>query len=991
MRNKLLVWHSQEVSLSKHSRAFPMWKDPSHETKIRFFFFNVTNPNEVLIGEKPSVKEVGPYTYRANWIKHNITFHDNGTMSYKETKRYYFDRASSVGPESDEIMTVNVPFVTTAQLLKEQNFIIRGIASLSLSGLGQRIFISRSVGQLTFGGYPDILVLLGSVIDSGRPRPGQPGFNIGDVFSHGYRTVIDMLGSLVDPDKQGTNGKFGYMVNKNDTIDGEYTIFTGEDDISKVNQVYEFNKHRKLEVWPGDECNTLTGTLGHIRPPLSKSNEQVMFIPDICRSIPLESIGYESFKGLKVKRFIAGPTAFDSGQQRSENECFAAGRTLPDGGANLGPCKQGAPLVLSFPHFLYADSSYRADVDGMNPDPNKHQFFFNSEPTLGVTVNVRGRIQVSVVLERVFGLGPFSRVAEGVLPLFWQETRVEAKEDTVKLLRTIVQLPEYSQWGSVGLIIISSVLLAASTFLLFRPRVTRREITKVQPIAIDVKKPGDATCGDMFPNKVERILQNGLDRIPNSFGITAVRNNFINELKNTRRTSEPSAPAEINIYKTLSEEVLTGTPCGCDDSEIKYGFESCSRVTWVKENITWNSNGTISYREVKTYFFDRNESVGTEEDQITTINAPLVAAGVLLDKIPNPLKRRAIAIFINILKEKPVSRHTVGELLFDGYKDLLVIASQKLDPTLPPTDGKFGWMMLRNGSNDGLFTVYTGKGEMDKYNVITRWNGLQNMTWWNGTCNMINGTNGELVPPLKPGQEFIEIYSPDFCRSFRMQHSGSTSMFAIPLERFVAPETTFQNGENYSANACFDTKRKLRSGAMDLGPCQHDLPVALSFPHFYMADPYYLEQVEGLQPNGSLHRFQLDLEPKLGLTVSLRGRIQLNMVLKKNRLITGLTDIPEIVYPVLWEEINIELDKALADYLKSTLENPMFYSTLFAYLLLALGGLLLLIIVAFIAGRAASRLLYSKDVESKSLLVDTDEALEAAAAKNHQNEGEVIT
>lgn len=72
----------------------------------------------------------------------------------------------------------------------------------------------------------------------------------------------------------------------------------------------------------------------------------------------------------------------------------------------------------------------------------------------------------------------------------------------------------------------------------------------MQPIAIDVKKAGDATSGDMFPNKVERILQNGLDRIPNTFGITAVRNNFINELKNTRRTSEPSAPAEINIYKT---------------------------------------------------------------------------------------------------------------------------------------------------------------------------------------------------------------------------------------------------------------------------------------------------------------------------------------------------------------------------------------------------------------------------------------------------------
>ncbi|KAH6936370.1 hypothetical protein HPB50_016363 [Hyalomma asiaticum] len=542
---------NKEVSLSEHSRAFPMWKDVSHDTKIRFFFFNVTNPNEVLIGEKPSVKEVGPYTYRADWIKHNITFHDNGTMSYKETKRYFFDRESSVGPESDEIMTVNVPFVTTAQLLKEQNFIIRGIASLSLSGLGQRIFISRSVGQLTFGGYPDILVLLGSVIDSGRPRPGQPGFNIGDVFSHGYRTVIDMLGSLVDPDRQGTNGKFGYMVNKNDTIDGEYTIFTGEDDISKVNQVYEFNKHRKLEIWPGDECNTLTGTLGHIRPPLSKSDEQVMFIPDICRSIPTENIGYESFKGLKVKRFVAGPTAFDSGQL---HVCQATLMLLQFTAdffiTSLWRCLfyAGAPLVLSFPHFLYADSSYRSDTM-CKPDKKKKEehIYFEKEIFL-IDLHLQGR--KSKRLNLSFHCRPFSRVAEGVLPLFWQETRVEARDDTVKLLRTIVQLPEYAQWGSVGLIVISSLLLAASTFLLFRPRVTRREITKVQPIAIDVKKPGDATCADMFPSKVERILQNGLDRIPNSFGITAVRNNFINELKNTRRTSEPSAPADIDIYKT---------------------------------------------------------------------------------------------------------------------------------------------------------------------------------------------------------------------------------------------------------------------------------------------------------------------------------------------------------------------------------------------------------------------------------------------------------
>ncbi|KAG0445182.1 hypothetical protein HPB47_018799 [Ixodes persulcatus] len=500
---------NKEVSLAEHSRAFPMWRDVGHETLVRFYFFNVTNPDEALTGRKPSVKELGPYTYRAEWVKHNITFHDNGTLSYIETKRYYFERSLSIGPEEDEIMTVNVPFVTTAQLLKEQNFIIRGIASLTLSGLGQRIFISRTVGQLTFGGYPDILILLGSVVDSGRPRPGQPGFNIQDVFRNGYRAVTKVLGSLVDPNQQGTNGKFGYMINKNDTVDGEYTIFTGENDISQVNKVYEFNRQR---------------------------------------SIPTENMGYEDFMGLKVKRFVAGPLAFDSGQKFRENSCFAAGKELPEGGSDLGPCKQGAPLVLSFPHFLYADPAYLADVDGLRPDVDKHQFFFNSEPTLGVTVNVRGRIQVSVVLERVFGLGPFSQVAEGVLPLFWQETYVEARGDTLKMLRTIVNLPEYVQWFSVGIIIVSSIALASTAIALFRScsvasNQTGRHHQSPPHQGASKAKYADTHCADILPNKVERIIQNGLERLPNTFGITAARNNFINELK-SGNNNNPRRPSE---------------------------------------------------------------------------------------------------------------------------------------------------------------------------------------------------------------------------------------------------------------------------------------------------------------------------------------------------------------------------------------------------------------------------------------------------------------
>lgn len=84
---------------------------------------------------------------------------------------------------------------------------------------------------------------------------------------------------------------------------------------------------------------------------------------------------------------------------------------------------------------------------------------------------------------------------------------------------------------------------------LYRPKTRRGEITKVHPM--DGKKYPDSNCADILPTKVERIIQHRLERLPNGFGISAARNNFINELKsNSRSTSEPSAPHDAVIYNS---------------------------------------------------------------------------------------------------------------------------------------------------------------------------------------------------------------------------------------------------------------------------------------------------------------------------------------------------------------------------------------------------------------------------------------------------------
>jgi hypothetical protein len=54
----------QKVELKEGSETFKNWKSPSSQVYMQYFMFNLTNPSDVQNGSKPSVKQVGPYSYR---------------------------------------------------------------------------------------------------------------------------------------------------------------------------------------------------------------------------------------------------------------------------------------------------------------------------------------------------------------------------------------------------------------------------------------------------------------------------------------------------------------------------------------------------------------------------------------------------------------------------------------------------------------------------------------------------------------------------------------------------------------------------------------------------------------------------------------------------------------------------------------------------------------------------------------------------------------
>ncbi|KAL0267346.1 UNVERIFIED_CONTAM: hypothetical protein PYX00_009639 [Menopon gallinae] len=94
--------------LSPTSKTYDSWEKTKVPVYCKFYFFNWTNPSDISHPDyKPVFDEVGPYVFLQTLEKVDIAFHDNGTVSYKLKRYWYFDRERSVGPLSDRITSAN--------------------------------------------------------------------------------------------------------------------------------------------------------------------------------------------------------------------------------------------------------------------------------------------------------------------------------------------------------------------------------------------------------------------------------------------------------------------------------------------------------------------------------------------------------------------------------------------------------------------------------------------------------------------------------------------------------------------------------------------------------------------------------------------------------------------------------------------------------------------------------------------------------------------
>ncbi|KAK9294921.1 hypothetical protein QLX08_010614 [Tetragonisca angustula] len=328
-----------------------------------------------------------------------------------------------------------------------------------------------------------------------------------------------------------------------------------------------------------------------------------------------------------------------------------------------------------------------------------------------------------------------------------------------------------------------------------------------------------------------------------------------------------------------------------------------------KVNIVFHNNGTVSYQHKKILNFEPEMSKD-KNLKVIVPNIPLLTLSTQSKALPRIITL-GLHMFLSGMHMTPFVPVTAQELVF-GYNDPLVSIAHRFFPKTRRPMSQMGLLLGRNGTLEEVSTIFTGHTDMKEFGLINRLNGLDHLPYWpNSPCNSIRASEGSFFPPRdKTGADIIHIWDKDLCRTLPLKYRGPTEKSGIKADLYTPPDTVFgRPNENAPENECFcsdDMSTCPSNGLQNISPCQYTAPVYLSFPHFYKADPKLLDAVHGLKPNPDIHETYFKIQPKLGVPLEGKVRVQLNLKVEHQSHIGVVSNFPDIVFPIMWIEEGVE-------------------------------------------------------------------------------------
>jgi len=471
-----------QMVVEEGSYSYSMWQKTPIPMYNKIYYFNCTNAHDVMkYNSKPLLKQVGPYVFREEHEKTNITFNKSDyTVQYMQKKFWYFDAEKSSGSLDDEIFTLNMVAVAASDATRypgrfgEDDYpFMRGMMDMALGFCNEEMFIKVRVGNLTFDG-----------VDSEMLHMGDVDGDLGEA-----------IGANIPYDKFG----WFYARNGSESYDGLFEMYTGEDDIYKVGQISRWNNKNNLgDLYP-QPCDRLEGSAGEFFPQDQGKTSISYFTPDLCRPIHFnfkeetKVMGVSGYKYMLDEGFVANST-FNSTNScynpeldlmvdlpvdcPSEDDCTDGppvfhpigpqlNMHLPNGLLNVSTCKYNSPAYVSFPHFYLADPAlldqFHPDSD-LNPNEEEHSAYLSLMPKQGIPLEVAIRMQINILYRPFTGfpIHMFEDTEPTFYPAVWFETTTELPDDLASQLRLLEWVPALGNimggvFAGLGLLTLAAV------------------------------------------------------------------------------------------------------------------------------------------------------------------------------------------------------------------------------------------------------------------------------------------------------------------------------------------------------------------------------------------------------------------------------------------------------------------------------------------------------------------------------------------------------
>jgi len=478
----------QVVIDSEHAMGFPMFCNRSAQggTNMEYTFFNITNPYEVLKGEKPHLEEIGPFIYHQTQLRSDVQFnYEDDTIGFRQQIYQTFLPKETLKRTNGRFNRDDVKFLSTNILFFGMKAVVGKEAWHLINDITlwdndfKRLFDTRTVREMIEGysvplkvGPVVIPISFPGLVPSHVKANTDPEFKFKSKIYMGKKSLKN-TNSLVEFGPGKTHSQV-LCPWGNNPLSADCSRFRDNPCCGVHLAVMPWGK----EIFPGlwnEDANKVQGTFGDaFRPYLRRSDDEkvVVWSDQLVRPLQFHNRNglTVNHHGIELLRFTATAEFWANSTIHPPNARYY--QYGPNGLLNASVIYVGAPIFASLPHFLYADPALLEGVTGLNPDPDLHDMFIDVEPHTGMTFREHNRIQVSAKItgKESYGLDVwFPKVKDAYVPIGYFDAHSEINQVGVEdFLQLYNGLSIF--WGtiSMGAVFMTLTLLGHPIFVWFQ-------------------------------------------------------------------------------------------------------------------------------------------------------------------------------------------------------------------------------------------------------------------------------------------------------------------------------------------------------------------------------------------------------------------------------------------------------------------------------------------------------------------------------------------